>query len=170
MTFKVLMVLSLAIITTVVACGGGGGGGSRMTVEEYAAACKKLGDKLAGIGGLDEGFYSEFDAIEDAIAEVKGWNPPEELQEFHEVRVRSLDTAIDVLKDTGFVELMQDLEKASEEEDPARILELMDEMSELEDEMAEFEDEMSELDDEMQRTQEDLSPAARKILADADCL
>ena len=168
MTFKVLIVLSLTIVTIVVACGGGGG--SRMTVEEYAAACEGLGDKLDDFGGGDEDLSFGFDAIEDAIAEIKRWNPPEELQEFHEVRVRSLDAAIDALKDTGFYELMEDLEKASQEEDSDKVLELMGEMSELEDEMLELEDEMSELEDDMERTEEDLSPATRAILADAGCL
>ena len=122
------------------------------------------------LGSFDDDFSSGFDAIEDAIAEIKQWNPPEELQEFHEVRVRSVDAAIDALKDTGLLELIRDLEKASEEEDPAKVLELMAEMSDLEDKMSEVGDKMSELEDEIERTEEELSPGTRKILADADCL
>ena len=160
--FKVLMALSLAIVTTVVACGGG----PRMTVEEYAAACEVLGNKLDDLDSVSSGI----DALEDAVAEVKRWNPPEELQEFHEARVRFMDASIDALKDTGLFELMEDLEKASEEEDPDKMLELMGEMSELEDKVSELEDEMAELEEETERTEEALSPATRQILADADCL
>ncbi len=164
---KVLIALSLAIITTVVACGGGDGGGSRMTVEEYAAACEGLGDSLES---FDEDVAAGLDAMEDTVAEVKRWNPPEELQEFHEARVESLDALLDALKDTGFFQLLQDLEKAAEEEDEAELLRLMGEMSELEDAISDLEDLIEESEDEMERTQEDLSPATREILAGADCL
>ena len=165
---KVLIALSLAIITTVVACGGGDGGGSRMTVEEYAAACEGLDNRL-DLESFDD-VAAGLDAMEDAVAEVKRWNPPKELQEFHEARVESLDAVVDGLKDTGFFQLLLDLEKAVEGEDEAELLRLMGEMSELEDAISDLEDLIEESEDEMERTQEDLSPATREILAGADCL
>ena len=135
-----------------------------MTVEEYADACEALGYSIGGDGESIDEVSSILDAIEDALAELKGWNPPEEIQEFHEVRVRSIELALDALKDLGFIELLQDLEKAAAEEDEAKVvLELMSKMAELEDEVA-------ELEDETNRTEEELSPATREILADADCL
>ena len=160
--FKGVIVLSLTIVMMVVACGGG----SRMTVEEYAAACEELGNKLDDLE-LDSA-SSRIDAIEDAVTELKRWNPPEELQEFHEARVRFMDASIDALKDTSLFELM--LERAAKEEDAEKLPELMGEMSELEDRMSELKDEMAELEEEAERTQEALSPATRQILADADCL
>ena len=140
-----------------------------MTVEEYADACEALGDTLDDLESLDK-FSSGFDAMEDALAELKEWDPPEELQEFHEVRVRSVESVLDALKELGFIELMRDFEKAAAEEDGAKTLELMSKMAELGDGMAELEDEMAALEDEVNRTEEELSPATREILADADCL
>ena len=91
------------------------------------------------------------------------------MQEFHEVSVKSAEAALSAIKDTGFFELMQDLEKASEEDDQARALELMGEMAKLEDTMSEWEDKMSELEADIERTKQDLSPTTHEILADADC-
>ena len=165
---KLLMALSLAIITTVIACGGGGG--PRLTVEEYADACGALGDDLDSVAGLDEDVSSGLKAVEDAVAEAKRWNPPEELQEFHDATVRSGEGAIKALKETGALDLMREFEKAAEEEDEVKVLELMGRMAELEDDMARFDDQMSALNDEVERAQENLSPETRQILADADCL
>ncbi len=162
---KVLIALALVFVTTMVACGGA----PRMTVEEYADACQTLGTRMEALEISDEEFSAGFDAAEDALAEIKGWNPPEELEEFHEVRVRSLQTTLDALEDTGLVDLMQDFEK-SDAEDEAKLLELMSKMAELEDEIAEMEDELAALEEEVNRTEDELSPATREILADADCL
>ena len=101
---------------------------------------------------------------------IKQWNPPEELQEFHEVRIRALETSAKLLEDSGILELMREFEKAAEEEDGDRMLELMGEMAELEDVGQELEDKMEELAEEIERTGEGLSPATRQILEDADCI
>ena len=93
--FRVLIALSLAIIATAIACGGGGG--TRMTVEEYASACQAFGNSFDDLDNFDEDFAAAFDTLEDAVAELKGWNPPEELQEFHRVRVRSIEEVFDAL-------------------------------------------------------------------------
>ena len=162
---KLLIALSLAIITTAAACGG-----DRMTVEEYADACGALGDDLDSVAGLDEDVSSGLKAVEDAVAEAKRWNPPKELQEFHDATVRSGEGAIKALKETGALDLMREFEKAAEEEDEAKVLELMGRMAELEDDMARFDDQMSALNDEVERTQENLSPDTRQVLADANCL
>ena len=60
--------------------------------------------------------------------------------------------------------------KAAEEEDQAKVLELLGDMAELEDKMSQFEDDMAEYEDEIERTQDDLSPETRRILENADCL
>ncbi len=138
-----------------------------MTVEEYAAACEELGSNLDDVISLTEDSDSTIDALKDAVAEVKSWNPPEELQEFHKVQVRGLNSSLDVLQDTDLLELMRDLEKATEEEDQAKMLEWASKMAAI---SSEIEDEMLELEDEAERVQEDLSPATREILEAADCL
>ncbi len=68
------------------------------------------------------------------------------------------------------MELKQDVEKATEEDDTAELLALMGQALELENKMSDLEDEISELGDEFERVQEDLSPATHKILEEADCL
>ena len=140
-----------------------------MTVEEYADACEALGVSIDDLDSLDE-FSSGWDVIEDANAEIKEWDPPEELQEFHEVRVRGFELLVDGLKDVGYIDLMEDFEKAAAGEGEAKTLELMSKFAELEDEMAELADEAVALEDKYNRTKEELSPATREILADADCL
>ncbi len=126
-----------------------------------------MNDQFEDLVSLNE---DRIDALEDVLAEVKRWNPPEELQEFHRFRVRSSDAILEALKDTGLLELMQELEEASEEEDQAKVLSLSAEISELENEMSGLEDDLAEMEDEIERTKEDLSPATRQILADAGCL
>ncbi len=164
-----LFFIFIALVALVlVACGGGGG--PRMTVEEYAAACEEVSNKFDDVGGMEEDLSSGFDAFEDIITEIKRWNPPEELQEFHEVRIRALETSAKLLEDSGILELMREFEKAAEEEDGDRMLELMGEMAELEDVGQELEDKMEELAEEIERTGEGLSPATRQILEDADCI
>ena len=158
---KLLIALSLAIMVTVIACGGGG---PRMTVQEYADACEALGDQLE-----QDNVSSGISAIEDALDEVKRWNPPEELQEYHDVGVRGMEATVTALKDTGALELFEEMEKAQEEEDVERALELMEQAAELEDELARFDDQMTELTDELERARENLSPATREILDNADC-
>ena len=165
---KLLIALSLAIMATVTACGGGDG--SRMTVEEYAAACEATGDDLNSMASFDEDASSSLKAVEEALAEVRRWNPPEELQEFHDATVRAGEGAINAIKETGFIDLMQEFEKAEEEEDTARLLELMEQMAEVEDAMVRFDDEMSALEDEVVRAVENLSPDTREILAAANCV
>ncbi len=135
-----------------------------MTVEEYASACEELSDKF------EDDFSFQFDSTEDALSEFRRWNPPEELKEFHETRIRFMEAAINVLKDTGFLELMEDLEKAVEEENQTKVLQFQSELEGIQEKMSEFEDEVSALADEAQRAQGTLSPATRRILEDGDCL
>ena len=139
-----------------------------MTVEEYAAACEEIGSNFDSVADTD--FTSGFEAMEDALAEVRRWDPPGELQEFHDVTVRAAETLIRALKETGAFDLMREFEKAAEEEDEAKVLELMGRMAELEEAMDQIDDQISELDEEVERAEEKLSPATREILADADCL
>ena len=172
---KLFSAVALIAMASVLACGGNGGGGGfgsaqRMTVEEYAAACEALGARFNDLGSFDEDFSTGFDAIEDAIDEIKKWNPPGELQEYHGVRVRAMETALDALQGSGLLDLMQDLEKAAEEEDETKVLELLGDMADLEDRMSQFEDDMAEFEDEIERTQDGLSPETRRILENADCL
>ena len=158
---KLLIAVSLAIVATVIACGGGG---PRMTVQEYADACEALGDQLD-----QDDVSSGISAIEDALDEVKQWNPPEELQEYHDIGVEGMEATVTALKDTGALELFEEMEKAQEEEDVERALELMEQAAELEDELVRFDDQMTELSDELERARENLSPATREILDNAGC-
>ena len=156
---KLLIALSLAIMATVIACGG-----PRMTVQEYADACEALGEQLD-----QDNVSSGISAIEDALDEVKQWNPPGELQEYHDIGVEGMEATVTALKDTGALELFEEMEKAQEEEDVERALELMDQAAELEDELARFDDQMTELTDELERARENLSPTTRAILDNAGC-
>lgn len=141
-----------------------------MAVAEYAAACERLGNTFDEVHSLDGYFSSGFGALEDALVELKGWSPPEELQKFHRARVEGTEAVVDALGDAGFPELMQDLETAYEEEDPFKMLALLWEISKLEDMMSQLEDELSQFDHEVDRAQEELSPATRRILEEAECL
>ncbi len=137
-----------------------------MTVEEYAEGCTSLGDRFED---LDRSADQGLGALEDALAEVKKWNPPEELQEFHNLQVMSLEFLLNALQETDLLQLMQDLEKASEG-DAERFLELLGDMEELEGQMGELEAQMAELDEAVQRTEDDLSQGTREILSSAGCL
>ena len=141
-----------------------------MTVQEYAAACEEVSNKFDDVGGMEADISSGFDAMKDLVTELKRWNPPEELQEFHEARIRAWEVTAKLLEDSGLLELMQEFEEAAEDEDGDRALELMGEMAALEDVGQELEDKMEELEEEIERTEEGLSPATRQILEDADCL
>ena len=140
------------------------------TVEDYAAACERLGHRFDELDGTDGYFSSGFETLADALVELNGWNPPEELREFHRVRGRGTEAIVDALRDSGFLEFMQDLEKAYEEEDLGRVLSLLGEMLKLEDAMSQLGGEMSRFSDEMERAQEELSPATRRALEEADCI
>ena len=148
------------------------------TVEDYAAACEGLGHRFDELDGSDgyfsyRYFSSGFETLEDALVELNGWNPPEELREFHRVRVRGTQAIVDAMRESGFLvlmELMQDLEKAYEEEDVGKVLSLLGEMLKLKDALSQLEDEMSQFSDEAERAQERLSPATRRILEEADCI
>lgn len=158
---KGLIASGLAVAATLIACGGGG---PPMTIEEYAAACEELSDRF------DEDSSSPFDSMEDVLTELKRWNPPEELQEFHETRIRVGEATVDALKETGFLGLVQDLEKAIEEEDQVQVLRLQSEMADMEEKMSELEDELEALEDEGERVIGALPPTTRRILEAADCL
>ncbi len=163
---RTLLVLVSLVLMATLACGS-----PRMTVEEYAAACTSLGDRFDDLdGGFNQGFATGFGALEDALADIKMWNPPEELQEFHALRVSSLESSLDALEETGMLQLMQDIEKATEEGDDERFLELLSNMEDIEGKMGEMEALIAELDEDIQRNEDDLSPATREILASAGCL
>lgn len=172
--FRVSLALLLAMIGTAVACGEEDTLSMTVdehaTVEDYAAACKRLGHKFDELDGSDGYFSSGFEVLEDALAELNGWNPPEELREFHRVRLRGTESTVDALRDSGFLELIQVLEKAYEEEDVGKVLSLLGEMLKLKDALSQLEDEMSQFSDEAERAQERLSPATRRILEEADCI
>ena len=160
---RIFLALVSLILIAALACGGGSG--PRMTVEEYAAECASFGSKF-----VDQGFASGFGALEDNLAEIKEWNPPEELQEYHNAQIRGLEFSVDALQETGMLQLMQDIQKASEDEDQERFLELLGDLEELEGTTGELEAQIAELAEEVQRAEDDLSPAAREILTSAGCL
>lgn len=144
-----------------------------MTVEEYAAACGEMKDKFEDDSSYPDSFSftsTSVDYIEHVVSESKRLNPPEELQEFHETRIRYGEATIKFLKDTGLLQLIQDLEKAVEEEDRVKLLRLEAQMEDVEDKMSEFDDEISELEDEAERVQDALSPATFRILRGGGCL
>lgn len=168
---RLFSAVALIAMASILACGGNGGGGGfgsaqRMTVEEYASACANLeqrfpDNELDGTG--------EFGFFEDAISEIKSWNPPEELAQFHEQYVRAMDASFAALKDSGFLDLMDDIAEAEEEEDQERMMELFEQMAEMQDGMVEFEREMSALEDELEEVVQDISPETRQALDDAGC-
>ena len=142
-----------------------------MTVQEYASACTSLGDSFQNLdGGFNQDVSTGFEALEDALFEIKDWNPPEELQELHNLRIRSLESSLDALQETGLLQLMQDIEEATEEGDDERFLELLSDMEDIEGRMGEMEAQIAELDEDIQRSEDDLSPATREILSNAGCL
>ena len=166
---RTLLVLVSLVLMATLACGGGNG--SRMTVQEYASACTSLGDSFQNLdGGFNQDVSTGFEALEDALFEIKDWNPPEELQELHNLRIRSLESSLDALQETGLLQLMQDIEEATEEGDDERFRELMGDVQEIEGKLGEFEAQAAELEEEIQLAENELSPPTREILVSAGCL
>ena len=157
------LVLALVALIMIIACGGPSG--PQMTVEEYAAACERIGGDLDLESGLDLA-----DIFEQAMAELKELDPPEELRELHMARLQGMEAGLDALRDTGMLQLMDDMQEASQEDDQEKVLELLDNMAELEEKAQGFEDEMAVFEDRMAQAEEDLSPDTRRILGEADCL
>ena len=157
---RISIVLVLVTMIPLVACGGG----QRMTIQEYATACGGLGDKFAS-DSLSPGA-----ALEDALAEAKQWNPPEELQRLHELLIEGYEAGIKALKDTGLLDLMQEFEEAQQNDDQERLLELMAEMEEAQDGMDALGEQMEEVEEDIAQAERDLSPEARKILEDVGCI
>ena len=158
---RISTVLVLVTLIALVACGGG----QRMTVQEYATACERLGDNFAF-----EDISMDASSLEYALAEAKKWNPPEELQRVHESRVEAVEATLNGLKDAGFLELLQELQEAGENDDQERLLEVMVEVGEMEDSMDALEARMEGLEEDVAQAERDLSPETRQILEDAGCL
>lgn len=160
----IAIAMALATVMTIVACDGGSE--PRMTVEEYAAACKELGQSFDVLQGWEE---DNIEAVERAVSEAKKWNPPADLQEFHEATVRFAEWGLRAFRDAGFFDLMRDLEQAMEEGDQEKISELQDDLSRMEDKIMELGDQADEMTDEIDRVTADLSPTTRELLEDANC-
>ncbi len=157
---RISTVLVLVTLIALVACGGG----QRMTVQEYATACGGLGDKFRS-ESLSPGA-----ALQDALAEAKKWNPPEELQRLHELQIEGAEAGIKALKDTGLSDLLQEFEEAQQNDDQERLLELMAQMGEAQDGMDALGERMEELEEDHAQAERDLSPETRQILEDAGCI
>ena len=158
---RISMVLVLVTLIALVACGGG----QRMTVQEYATACERLGDNFAF-----EDISMDASSFEDFLSEVKKWNPPEELQRLHKLKIERAEAGIKALKDTGLLDLMQEFEEAQQNDDQERLLQLMVEIGEMEDRMDALQERMEGMEEDVAQAQADLSPETRQILEDAGCL
>ena len=158
---RISMVLVLVTLIALVACGGG----QRMTVQEYATACERLGDEFES-----EDISLAAASLEYALAEAKEWNPPEELQRLHKLQIEGAEAGIKALKDTGLLDLMQEFEEAQQNDDQERLLELMVEIGEMEDRMDALQERMEGMEEDVAQAQADLSPETRQILEDAGCL
>ena len=156
---RISLVLVMAALMTLIACGGG----QRMTVEEYAAACAGLEDQFPS------GDSFEFSSMEDVLGEIKSWNPPAELEEFHRLNVKAGELTIGALSNSGLLELMEEIEEAQQNEDVERMMELVEEMGQLESGMEELEDEMTDLQNEVDRARQQISPETFGILQDSGC-
>lgn len=169
--YRTMTVVAVIAVVAMLACGGNGsggsgfGGGQRMTVEEYAAACVSLDQRFPD----DEFELTGFSMLDDIVDEVKSWNPPEELAQFHEVYVRTLDAAFGIFRETGILDLLEDLAEAEQSEDSERMMELFADMAELESEMAGFEAEMAALEEEVSQAVRAISPETRAVVEDAGC-
>lgn len=154
--------------------GRSGFGGGRMTVEEYAAACANL-EEWFGDDPFDDfsepGDFNEvLGFMEDFQKEIDSWNPPSELEELHGIRREGVGFVINFLKETGMLELALKAQKAEEEGDVERLLELAGEMVPMESQMEEMEAEMEAFDDRLERAEDRLSPETYDILYAADCI
>ncbi len=154
------LVFVMVALMTLIACGGGG---QRMTVEEYAVACAGLEDQFPSGDSFEFGF------MEDVLDEIKGWNPPAELEEFHRLNVKAGELTIGALSDSGLLELMEEMEETQQNEDVERMMELVEEMGQLESAMEELEDEMTDLQNEVDRARQQISPQTFEILQDSGC-
>ena len=159
---RVFTVVVLMAVVFVVACGGG----SRMTVEEYAAACVKLEQSFPD-SALDG--PAGFGELEGIIGELKSWNPPEVLAQFHNTYVPAMDTGFRALRESGVLELMEEIAQAERDEDPERMMELFEEMGALEGAMERFDADMSGLEKELEQAAREVPPQARQVLAGAGC-
>ncbi len=156
---RISLVLVMAALMTLIACGGG----QRMTVEEYASACASLEDQIPSGDSFEFGF------MEAVLDEIKSWNPPAELEEFHRLNVKAGELTIGALSNSGLLELMEEIEEAQQNEDVERMMELVEEMGQLESGMEELEDEMTDLQNEVDRARQQISPETFGILQDSGC-
>lgn len=166
----ILIAMALAAVMTVVACGGGSE--PRMTVEEYATACEGFGSSLGSqftqaIRGTEG--EEALRSMERAVARAKDWNPPAELQEFHEATYGFAEWSLRALQDIGWFDLTRDLGKAMEERDQERMTEFRHEAFKLKSAIEELEDEADEREDEIERIADNLSPITQGLLQDAYC-
>jgi hypothetical protein len=156
---RISLVLVMAALMTLIACGGG----QRMTVEEYAAACAGLEDQFPSGDSFEFGF------MEAVLDEIKSWNPPAELEEFHRLNVKAVEFAIGALSDSRLLEMMGEIEEAQQNEDVERRMELVEEMGQLLESAMELEDEMTDLQNEIDRARQQISPKTFEILQDSGC-
>lgn len=157
--FVVCVVISVLVL---MACSGGGA----MTVEEYASACAGLGDRFSD---SEAGDLLGLSYMEEIVDELQGWNPPEELREFHELYVEAADISVRALQESGFIELMEEIEEAQRGNDPERAAELMGKVAEVEQETKEFEKALEDLDKRLSEAKQDIPPATRNALASGGC-
>ncbi len=137
-----------------------------MTVEEYGIACAGLGDRFSN--PEEDDFYG-LNYMEDIIDELQGWKPPEELREFHELYVEAADISVRALRESGFLELMEEIEEAQRENDPDRAAELMGRVAEVERQTEEFEIALQDLDKRLSEAKQDIPPDTQNALAGTGC-
>ena len=181
---SMFIALALLALSILVACGGNGEsgsgsfgsgfGGGRMTVEDYAAACANLEEQfdLDAFDDLSEpGDASDaLDSMEGLLDEIKSWNPPSELEELHQIRVEGTGFIVESLKESGILELAVEIQKAEQEEDLERMLELAGEMAPMVSRMEEMEAEIEVFDARLERAEDELSSETYDLLSEADCI
>lgn len=164
---KLLAILLATILLTLVACASN----PKMTVKEYAVACGAVANEINGITATFErtdvtsiNIDALESTLEDTKREVQEWNPPEELQDFHKINVKTFETSFGLVQE--LLDLMRDMQKATEEDDQDRILEIQDGALTLYMRMMQ---ELSDIDGEYERELNALSPETSRLLAQQGC-
>ena len=108
MAFKI-GTLAVIAFATIVACASDSGpedivSGPRSTIPDYAAVCGDVGNKFRDVDGLSE-FTGIPDVMDDAVEEIKSWNPREELRQLHNIRIRAVEMLARLLRDSRYSEI-----------------------------------------------------------------
>lgn len=175
----VMTMLILSALALAVACGG-----ARLSIDEYAEECGDVADELNDAHDIDvyyvEDLSEEFEDIKEAVSELKALNPPEDLENLHNLRVDAAELVLEGLEKTNFLDMSKELAEMLEDVDYMDYDDRRDRMEDFEDkwddridemgdEFDEYEDRLSDLRQEIREEQDHLHPDDLEILMEEGC-